>query len=194
MKPLVWVMKKRKNSSQHMGLPIFTLIILLGLGTHTLFSAKGTLGPVEREKDIFIHVTGAVKKPGVYAFDREPSLRELMTRAGYFEAKLIGPKVWDIHPFFAQGTSVQISSENGYLDVLTGPMPAVYKITLRIPISLNTACLKEIASIPGIGSILAKKIIDYRSLYGPFKKVEDIKNVSGMGKLRYLKIKPYVKI
>jgi len=73
-------------------------------------------------------------------------------------------------------------------------MPTAYKITLKIPISINTACLKELDTIPGIGPMLAKKIVNYRSLYGPFKTVEEIKNVSGMRKLRYLKIKPYIKI
>ena len=187
-------MKNRRNSNQHIGLSIFTLIILLGWGIHNLFSAKGVLGPVERENDIFILITGAVKKPGVYVFHREPSLKELMTRAGYFKAKLMNTKLWDIYPSFTQGTSVQISSDNGYLHVSTGPMPTAYKITLKIPISINTACQKEIATIPGIGLMLAKKIVNYRSLYGPFKAVEDIKNVSGMGKLRYLKIKPYITI
>ena len=187
-------MKKRKNSDQHIGLSLFTLIILLGWGIHTLFSAKGVLGPVERKKDIYILITGVVKKPGVYVFDREPSLRELMKRAGYTEAKLIGAKLRGIHPSFAQGTSVQIGSEAGYLHVSTGPMPAAYKITLKIPISVNTACEKEIATIPGIGPMLAKKIIHYRSSHGPLKTVEELQNLSGMGKLRYLKIKPYITI
>jgi len=193
MKPLVWVIKK-KNSNRHIGLFILILILLLGWGIHNLFSAQRGLGSIEKGNNIFILITGALKNPGVYVFDREPSLKELMARAGYLEAKLIGTKLWDIYPSFAQGTSVQISSENGHIHVSTGSMPTAYKITLKIPISINTACLKELDTIPGIGPMLAKKIVNYRSLYGPFKTVEEIKNVSGMRKLRYLKIKPYIKI
>jgi len=194
MKPLVWAMKKKKNSNQHIGLFILILILLLGWGINNLFSAQGNPGSIERENNIFILVTGIVKNPGVYEFDKEPSLKKLMVRAGCPKAKLIGVKLCETYPSIAQGTSVQISSENGHIHVSTGPMPAAYKITLKIPISVNTASLDELDTIPGIGPTLAEKIINYRSLYGPFKTVEEIKNVPNMGKLRYQKIEPYIGI
>ena len=194
MKPLVWVMKTKQNSNQHIGLFIFILILLLGWVINNLFSTQGDLGSIERENNIFILITGAVKNPGVYVFKREPSIKELMTKAGYLKAKLIDAKLCDTYPSVAQGTSVQLSSENGHIHISTGPMPAGYKITLKIPVSVNTASLEELDTIPGIGPTLAEKIINYISLYGPFKTVEDIKNVPGMGKLHYLKIKPYISI
>jgi len=194
MKPLVWVMKTKKNSNQHIGLFILILILLLGWVINNLFSTQGDLGSIERGNNIFILVTGVVKNPGVYVFDRGPSLKELMAKAGYLKANLIGVKLCDTYPSVAQGTSVQISSENGHIHVSTGTMPAAYKITLKIPVSVNTASLEELDTIPGIGPTLAEKIINYRSLYGPFKTVEEIKNVPSMGKLRYLKIEPYIGI
>lgn len=193
MSPLVWVMKKKKISNQQIGLFILILILLLEWGINSLYSSQGDFGFIERGNNIFILIAGAVKNPGVYAFDREPSLKELVARAGDLKAKLIGTK-WDTYPSVAQGTSVQISSENGYINVSTGPMPAAYKITLKIPISINTASQEELDTIPGIGPILAKKIINYISLYGPFKTVEEIRNVPGVRRLRYLKIKPYIGI
>jgi len=194
MKPLVWVMKTKKNNTQHIGLFILILILLLGWVINNLFSAQGDLGSIERENNIFILVTGVVKNPGIYVFDREPSLKELMVGAGCPKAKLIGVKLCDTSPSVAQGTSVQISSENGHIHVSTGTMPAAYKITLKIPIFVNTASLEELDTIPGIGPTLAEKIINYRSLYGPFKTLKEIKNVPSMGKLRYLKIEPYIGI
>jgi competence protein ComEA len=187
-------MKTKKNNNQHIGFFILILILLLGWVINNLFSAQGDLGSIERENNIFILVTGVVKNPGIYVFDREPSLKELMVRAGCRKAKLIGVKLCDTYPSVAQGTSVQISSENGHIHVSTGTMPAAYKITLKIPIFVNTASLEELDTIPGIGPTLAEKIINYRSLYGPFKTGEEIKNVPSMGKLRYLKIKPYIGI
>ena len=194
MKPLVWVMKTKKNSNQHIGLFILILILLLGWGINNLFSVQGDRGSTERENNIFILVTGVVKNPGVNVFEREPSIKELMAKAGYLKAKMIDAKFCDTYPSVAQGTSVQISSENGHIHISTRPMPAAYKITLKIPVSVNTANLEELDTIPGIGPTLAEKIINYISLYGPFKSVEEIKNVPGMGKLRYLKIKPYISI
>ena len=194
MKPLIWVMKTKQNSNQHIGLSMLILILLLGWGINNLFSAQGDLGSIERENNVFILATGIVKNPGVYVFEREPSLKELMAKASYLKAKLIDAKLCDTYPSIAQGTSIQISSENGHIHISTRPMPAAYKITLKIPVSVNTANLEELDTIPGIGPTLAEKIINYISLYGPFKRVEELKNVPGMGKLRYLKIKPYISI
>jgi len=194
MKPLVWVMKTRQNSNQHIGLFIFILILLLGWAINSQFSTQGDLGSIEKDDNIFILVTGVVKNPGVYVFDRKPSLKELIAKADYLKAKLIDTELCNTYPYIAQGTHVQISSKDGRIHIVTEPMPTAYKITLKIPISINTASMEELDTIPGIGPTLAEKIINYISLYGPFKQVEELKDVPGMGKLRYLKIKPYISI
>ena len=194
MKPLIWVMKTKQNNNQHIGLSMLILILLLGWGINSLLSAQKDLGSIEGENRIYILITGLVKNSGVYVFDREPSLMELIARADCQKANLIDAKLCNTYLFVAQGTNVQISSESGYITVATRPMPAEYKITLKIPISINTACFEELDAIPGIGPTLAKKIINYISTYGPFKTIEEIKNVPGIGKPRYLKIKPYIGI
>ena len=174
-----------------MGLFIFILLLLLGWGINLVSSLQGDLGPIRKGNEIFILITGEVKNPGVYVSDREPCLKELIVRAG-------GPVhlPWrgkaDKYLYLTQGTSVHISSENGYMEVSTGSIAAAYKVTLKVPISLNTATQEELETIPDIGTSLAKKIINYRSIYGPFEMVEKIKSVRGMGKLRYLKIEPYI--
>jgi competence protein ComEA len=188
-------MKKKKNSDHHRGLCILILIILLGWGIHNLCIAQKIVGPIEKENNIFIFVTGIVTNPGVYTFERNPSLKEVMTKAGYSShAELREAISRDTHPSFTHGTSVNIRSENGYIYVSTGTMPAAYKITLHIPISLNTASLEDLDTIPGIGPTIGKNIIHYRYLHGPFKTIEEIQHVSGIGKIRYLKIKPYIGI
>lgn len=190
MKPLAWAVKKKGISRQQIGLCSLILILLLGWGIHYLLSLQGDLGFVEGGNDIFILITGEVKVPGVYVFEGEPSLRELISRAGGLVRERTS-KTWP-ELRLTQGTSVGISSENGYMKVSTGSIPAAYKVTLGIPISLNRATEQELDTIPGIGPSLAKKIIDYRSLHGPFKTADEIRSVPGMGRLRYLKIRPYI--
>ena len=61
-------------------------------------------------------------------------------------------------------------------------------------ISINTATIDELMTLNGIGESKAKAIIKYREENGPFKKTEDIKNVSGIGDSAYEKIKDYIKL
>ena len=59
-------------------------------------------------------------------------------------------------------------------------------------VSLNSALLEELTSLPGIGESKAIKIIEYRNENNGFKSVEEIKNVKGIGSSIYEKIKDYL--
>lgn len=61
-------------------------------------------------------------------------------------------------------------------------------------ININKATQTELETIPGIGPSTALKIINYREENGKFKKIEDIKSVSGIGDSKYEKIKNYISI
>lgn len=60
--------------------------------------------------------------------------------------------------------------------------------------NINESSIEELTTISGIGESKAKAIIEYRTANGPFKSVEDIKNVSGIGDKLYDKIKAYITI
>lgn len=61
-------------------------------------------------------------------------------------------------------------------------------------ISINTASLELLMTLPGIGETKAKNIISYREQEGKFEKIEDIMNISGIGESIFEKIKDYITI
>jgi competence protein ComEA len=61
-------------------------------------------------------------------------------------------------------------------------------------ININVATLDQLEQLPGVGPIMAQKIIDFRVKYGKFKKITDVQNVAGMGAAHYAKISKYIKV
>jgi comEA protein len=62
------------------------------------------------------------------------------------------------------------------------------------PLNLNTATADELEALPGIGPATASRIVEYRQKNGPFKKIEDLMNIKGIGEKSFLKLKPLVSI
>ena len=59
-------------------------------------------------------------------------------------------------------------------------------------VNINTAGVEELTSLPGIGPSYAKRIVEFREKNGPFKKVEDLLNVQGIGEKTLEKIRDKV--
>ena len=57
-------------------------------------------------------------------------------------------------------------------------------------ININTATKDELVALPGIGPAKAQAILDHRKAHGPFKTVEELKDVKGIGAKRFEKLKP----
>jgi competence protein ComEA len=57
-------------------------------------------------------------------------------------------------------------------------------------VNINTATQAQLESLPGLGAKAAERILEYRQKNGPFKKVEDLMNVKGIGEKSFLKLKP----
>jgi competence protein ComEA len=61
-------------------------------------------------------------------------------------------------------------------------------------VNINTASVTDLQALPGIGAKTAARIIEHRQKNGPFKKIEELMNVRGVGEKNFLKLKPQISV
>lgn len=65
---------------------------------------------------------------------------------------------------------------------------------VSIPVNINTAGPEELQLLDGIGEVYAQRIVEYRKEHGPFKSIEELTNIKGIGKKTVEKLAPFVKL
>lgn len=65
---------------------------------------------------------------------------------------------------------------------------------IQFPIDVNAAGKEELMALPGIGEVLALRILAYRDANGPFQAIDDLGNVEGIGTKRLDELKDYITI
>ena len=61
-------------------------------------------------------------------------------------------------------------------------------------ININTASATDLEALPGVGAKTAALIVEYRQKNGPFKKIEELMNVRGIGEKNFLKLRPQITV
>ncbi len=61
-------------------------------------------------------------------------------------------------------------------------------------IDLNTATLSQLNGLPGIGPVIAERILELREKSGPYKRIEDLMNIRGIGEKKFLKLKDLITV
>ena len=157
---------------------------------NTILTHSGPSG-ASGKGDFFIEVAGDVESPGVYRFDHPPDIMDIMDKAGALNLERVRPQ-GTIEGPLSTGKVITVHQEalNTRLDI--SEMSAFYKMTLGIPISLNTESETGLTAIPGIGPGLARAIVQERSERGGFQSLRDVLSVKGIGPKLYERIRPYV--
>ena len=62
------------------------------------------------------------------------------------------------------------------------------------PVNINTAGVEELAELPLIGEVIAARIVEWRNENGPFSKIEELMNVTGIGERTFERLRPHVTV
>lgn len=154
-------------------------------------------GQEAESKVIQIYVTGAVKNPGVYRLQEDDRVHQAVEMAGALdEADL---KHLEMARPLVDGETIWVPAA-GEVPELPASVNAsgAYGSTASqgsALVNINTASAQEMADkLDGIGPTLGQRIVDYRTSNGPFKDIEEIKNVSGIGDKRFEAIKNKISV
>ena len=149
--------------------------------------------PSEKEEKIIIHVTGAVKKQGIVEVENGARISDVIDATGGItnEADLNkinlayevedGQKIYV--PNINDGTNTESITKEAGENILEENNSKANKV------NINTASQAELETLSGIGPSTALKIINYREENGDFKKIDDIKNVPGIGESKFESLK-----
>jgi competence protein ComEA len=165
------------------------ILILFGAVLFLLYAWRANFGrtpaalPAVASNPVFVEIAGGVSRPGVYSFPAPPTLLELLRRAGGPE-----PMPRSAAPL-SSGTMVEVDQEGAWrLSRMSGER----LLTLGLALDLNSATAKDLEVLPGIGPVLARRLIEHRQTHGPFKNLEDLLAVPGLGEQKLARLKPYV--
>ena len=154
----------------------------------------------EEKNKIIIHITGAVKTPGIVKLDEGSRIEDAINKAGGLTEDADISRV-NLAYVLEDGTKIKIPSnlDVGDLqdDVLSNDsgeeiIEENEKTSQNSFININKATEQDLQKLPGIGPSLAYRIISYRNENGKFSTVEDIKNVNGIGDSKYENIRDFI--
>ena len=115
-----------------------------------------------------IYIGGAVANPGIYPVKEGDTLQTLISDAG-----------------------IEPDADLSHIEIYV-PQEGEDQSPQKIDVNRAEPWLLE--ALPGIGEILAQRIVDYRSEHGPFKRIEDLLKVSGIGSAIFEQIKDYITV
>lgn len=127
--------------------------------------ANDAMGAPVASTSVTVHVAGAVQAPGLYELDAGARVAEAIEAAG----GAINPADLDLLNLarpLRDGERVAVGQDEGHSSGL---------------INLNTASESELVALPGVGPVLAARIVAHREANGPFTSVDDLDSVSGVG-------------
>lgn len=161
------------------------VLVLVGLGCAVLVSALSDRGGVRVDVQptataaaasgsaIFVHILGAVARPGLYELrDGDRAVDAVAAAGGFLEAA--DQSQLNLARLLVDGEQIVVPE--------VGETPAVAPGTTASGlVNLNTADAATLETLPRVGPAMAARIIEWREANGPFTAVDDLLGITGVG-------------
>ena len=143
-------------------------------------------------KQCYVHICGAINKPGVYCVEEGSRLYEVILLAGGMTPEAADATVNQAQKV-SDGMQIYIPTDeevqNGTANGTQGGVPETDG-----RVNINTAGVEQLCTLPGIGETRAQAIIAYRTKHGAFQSVEELMNVSGIKAGIFERIKELIRV
>lgn len=140
--------------------------------------------------EIVVDVAGKVRRPGIVTLPAGSRVHEAIRAAGGLRPGATTAGL-NLARRLVDGEQVVV----GRPPAPTGPAPTGGATGGQVAaIDLNAATLEQLDGLPGVGPVLAQRILDYRTEHGGFRSVAQLKNVSGIGPSRYAELESKVRV
>lgn len=172
------------TTNSRVGAIVVALALVLAVGAGAWYGSRGgapaaveAAGGVSYTtiaETIVVHVSGAVQRPGLVTVDSAARIADVIAAAGGANAGA------DLG-----GLNLAATVSDG--DQVVVPTPGEASQTIgdaERGIDLNHSTAAELEELPGVGPVLAARIIDFRESNGPFDEVEDLLDVGGIGEAK----------
>lgn len=126
---------------------------------------------------VIVDVVGDVRRPGVVRVPADARVLDAIAAAGGVLAR--HDPVINLARHVVDGEQIVVGAAAGGVGAATASGAAAGRL------DLNAATAVQLEALPGIGAVLAQRIVDYRTQHGPFRAVRDLLDVPGIGDAKY---------
>ncbi|MFC4404154.1 helix-hairpin-helix domain-containing protein [Gracilibacillus xinjiangensis] len=144
---------------------------------------------LEEEESItaMVDIKGEVVYPGVYEVDNDDRVKDVIKKAGGVTDNAVMESVNMAERVYDEMVIIVTADSND-------PLNSNETKTSDGRVKINHADKGDLMTISGIGEVKANAIIEHRDLYGKFKSLEDLSEVSGIGEKTIEKIEEYIQV
>jgi competence protein ComEA len=143
--------------------------------------------------EIVVDVSGKVREPGIQRLPAGSRVADALKAAGGVRPGT-NTDTLNRARFLVDGEQVVVGGPAAPAPApgMGGPVAGGPAGTAAAPVSLNTATVDQLDTLPGVGPVLAQHIVDYRARHGGFRSVNELREVNGIGDRRFADLRNLV--